>query len=200
MDEPVKRKRGTPLKGKNGRNKQKKPLPPVKKKARKKRKALDPEVKLRMKATALRNLGLANPTLEAKAKREEKLKALSVQEQIAKKEASIAESKTIAEMRGEVERLCKKHDYSPLEELIISAKTGDIKPQEKISIDKYLGNKMVPDVKAVDIQADMNMNVRVVLQSFADATTEAMKQAHRVVDQVLTDEDYAEFEEVEDEA
>lgn len=194
---PRKRGRRLPLKRGAVKAKKKVALKANGKPRKKKKKITDPDVKIRMKAVALRNLGLANPVLEEKLKREDRLKALSVQEQIAKKEANIAESKTIAEMRGEVERLCKKHDYSPLEELVLAAKKGKLKPAERISINKYLGNKMVPDVKAVDIQADMNMNVRVTLQSFADASVAAMKEAHKVVDEVLTDDDYAEFEEID---
>lgn len=178
-----------------------KPKPAVKKAVKKvaaKKRNLTAQQRAAKRITALRNLGIHDAKVMKRAEQEAKLTNLSLEEHIAKKEASIAENKTIAEMRGEVERLCKEHDYNPLKELIVTAKKGKLKPSEKISIDKYLGNKMVPDVKAVDIQADMNMNVRVTIQSFAGATEAVMKEAHKVAID-LVDEDYEEFEVLEGE-
>lgn len=164
---------------------------PAPKKAKKKVK-YDEATLLKKRATALRNLGKANANLNKQADIAEKMKILTLEEQVAKKEAAVAQNRTLAETRGMVEELCKKHEYSPLEELILTAKKKRLKPNEKISIDKYLASKMVPDLKAVDIQADMNMNVNVSIQSFADANIAMMKKVHETID--LTDEDYAEFE------
>ena len=194
--DPPKRKRGKSIAGKKRGAKKDLPPPPAKKKAAKKKakkklKLTDAE-RARRRLQMLKLKQSQDPALMRKAEREKHLAELSLKEQISKKEASIAKN-DLAARGAEVMAALKEHDYSPLNEMIMAAKSGDLKPNEKLSIDKYLADKLYPSLKAIDMQADMNMNVSVTVQSFADATINDMKKVHnQVID--LKDEDYEEFE------
>ncbi|MAO22724.1 MAG: hypothetical protein CMJ25_18395 [Phycisphaerae bacterium] len=192
MDKQTTRKRGIPLKGKNGRNKQKKPL--AKKKAVKKR-VLSPEVKLQKRVTALRNLSKKNPALKEQLKREASLAELTLQEQVAKQHLATKTAEDQLSAADKLDKLFKDLDYDPAIALIEMIKRTDLKPNEEINIHKTLLNKKYGDVKSIDIQGKIDSTITVRLQSFADATTDNMKAAHQVIDAV--DADYEEFEELE---
>lgn len=162
---------------------------------RKKTRKLSPEVIEKKQVIAMENLQKGNPAVKKKVQKEAQLKRLALDEQIAKKEANIAKSRDLATRTTEVEAVLKKHDYNPLEEMVTSAKAGKLKPNEKLSVDKYLSDKLYPSLKAIDMQADMNMNVTVTIQSFKDATEAQIQQAHEVIE--LDDADYEEFEQTD---
>lgn len=188
---PIKKKQisGTKRGRKPEINKGGRPKTVVKKQTRK----LSAEEKERRRATLERNRAIASEGNMKSYQRDRELKKLTVEEQIAKKKENIAKSTNIAEKTRVVEEVCKELGYDPLREMITAAKKRTTKPSEKIMVAKYVGDKLYPSLKAIDMQADMNMNVSVQLVSFAAATTDQMKKAHSTADK-LKDEDYEEFE------
>ena len=107
-----------------------------------------------------------------------------------KREAALAEKTSIQDMRGALAKMLKKHDVDPINELLLYAADNATKKTESIAIYKFLVPYLTPTLKAVDVQADMKMNVAVTLQSFAGANQlKLAEEAH-----LLEDDEYDEFE------
>ena len=104
--------------------------------------------------------------------------------------------KTVNEMRGAMSEMLKKHNFDPVEELLLYAMDENTKHTDKISVCKFLVPYITPTLKSVDIQQDLKMNVSVTLQSFQGANQMKMVQEAKLLDE----SEYEEFEgdEIED--
>lgn len=75
---------------------------------------------------------------------------------------------TSQEIRKRIQGLMRKHNYDPLEELMLIA-TDDTYPLEtRISIHKEMANYVAPKLKSTDIVVEQSMDITVKLISFAD--------------------------------
>lgn len=99
---------------------------------------------------------------------------------------------TLQDAPEDFKALCLKHGHNPMDWLFHKAKhIKDI--DTKVEINKFLANKMFPNLKAVDVQKKMEMNVRVTVTSFKGARQDDLKNVTPV-----PDEAYDEFEEGSD--
>ena len=90
--------------------------------------------------------------------------------------------------------LLEKHQVRPLENLILATKSRSVSAKDKLAINKFLLpyiHSKKPELKAIDMQANMKMNVTVNVTSFAGVDAEDVTP-----DRVIVDEsEYDEFEE-----
>lgn len=143
------------------------------KKTRPKRRSMDPKVR-RKKVVDGRKAQKKQQKANSDSRRRKAVKLNSLlaknekqAEELAQKEKFLDNRQMSAnEMRGAVMQLCKELDHEPLKKLILYAKNPKTPLREQVALNKYLSDKMVPDVKAVDIQADMRMNLRVEITRF----------------------------------
>ncbi len=116
------------------------------------------------------------------------------------------EAATAHKMRNRVVEVCEELGHDPIRELVLRAKknTGPgIRASEIISINKYLVDKLVPNVKSIDIQQNTKLSVSVTVKKFGAGDTktidvEAMRKAATA--DMPSDEEYAEFFENKDDA
>ncbi len=141
----------------------------------------------------LRKAALAR---EAKKRRERKMKELKEEKQILALEGSLAESRRQRDHGDQVRRACEEVGLDPVLELVKRAKAPRTPPVEKVRLLKILVDKMVPDVKAIDIQQEMKMTVNVEVTAFGDVKQRTLKAAEALE---IADEAYEEFEEPEQE-
>ena len=114
------------------------------------------------------------------------------------------EAATAHKMRNRVVEVCEELGHDPIRELVLRAKknTGPgIKASEIISINKYLVDKLVPNVKSIDIQQNTKLSVSVTVKKFGASDTkaidiEAMRKAATAG--MPSDEEYAGFFENKD--
>jgi hypothetical protein len=89
-----------------------------------------------------------------------------------------------------VKQMCAKLGHNPLEFLVKMAKSArDAKT--KVELNKYLSDKLVPNLRAVDMQQKLKMNVTVRIQSFRGSETTKAPEPARTP---FVDADYEEFE------
>lgn len=95
-----------------------------------------------------------------------------------------------------VKLACRTEDYDPLTELISIAKNHKTDKKLRADLNKYLVDKLVPNLRSLDVQKKTKMSVTVKVQSFRDASQKELKQLAKIEE--FKDADYAEFEEIED--
>jgi hypothetical protein len=74
--------------------------------------------------------------------------------------------KSSAARLQEALRIC---EVAPELELILMAKDPNLPPDLRAKIFMWLGNKLIPDLKSVDIQADVKRDVQITVKSFTNA-------------------------------
>lgn len=105
---------------------------------------------------------------------------------------------SVKEMRAATAQLFKEMDLNPIKELINIVKRrgkGALTPKEKAQILKELAQYQAPKPKAVDVQAEMDMNVSVGMMDFRGMSQKKIIE----VTEAAADEEYGEFEHSDDE-
>jgi hypothetical protein len=87
--------------------------------------------------------------------------------------------KSSAARLQEALRIC---EVAPELELILMAKDPNLPPDLRAKIFMWLGNKLIPDLKSVDIQADVKRDVHITVKSFV-TTKDAADLARPVIAQ-----------------
>lgn len=130
---------------------------------------------------------------KSKERKEEKI------EKVVKEKTAVGFAGMFQNDQARIVALMEKHKIDPLEGLMIDLNNRTISTKDKIAIRKFLVPYMVskkPELKALDVQQDIKMNVSVKIQSYRDASKEDFMVNVTQVD----DSEYDEFtEEVDDE-
>lgn len=135
--------------------------------------------------------------------------ALRQQKQVAEKRLEehkklLELAKSPGQMRTAIAGLCDELNYNPIRELIEKAMDPDTSAKEKKDIAKTLLPYIAPTLKSIDIQADIDHNVSVSIQSYVEANQKDLKEAmdaeitERREGEALSDEDYTEFQDDSD--
>jgi hypothetical protein len=90
-----------------------------------------------------------------------------------------------------IKRLCLDLGHNPMEAIVKLAKTSK-EMKVRMELNKYLVDKLVPNLRAVDMQQKVKMQVSVRIQSFKDASQEALKKTAPAA--AYVDADYSEFD------
>jgi len=130
------------------------------------------------------------------AKKEIIAKVASDQAEISHHLTNIPNPLNNTENNSEVARLCREHKHDPIKQLILTAKKKDTEPALKLAINKYLTNKLTPDLKSLDLNVEKNLNVRVTVVSFKDANKPLLEKMDRAIIETNKSLDYSEFEEM----
>jgi len=123
--------------------------------------------------------------------------------------ALIAEAPSPAEQRKIIMATFKESNFNPIESLIEMAldKDADLSDKDRAGIINNLAGYFAPKPKTIDLQADMKSSVTVSVMDYSKTTQAELKAVAEQCDNVLedakiidvvTDEDYNEFEAPED--
>lgn len=73
---------------------------------------------------------------------------------------------TPAEIREGMDLLFQKYDFSPVEELILIARSDETLESTKVSICKFLTEFLIPKLKSVEVKGQVDHNHMVVIRRF----------------------------------
>lgn len=130
--------------------------------------------------------------------REERI-ALAKEARIARNEALPEGSLEAAALRMDlvpdanpVKAACLAGNHDPLATLVQMASSQNMERKLKIDLNKYLVDKLIPNLRALDIQKRSDINVNVTITSFIGVDPEEMRKR----EEKYVDADYEEFIEV----
>jgi hypothetical protein len=83
-------------------------------------------------------------------------------------EQNLGRKLTAQEMRGRLDILLAKHDFNPMEELILTAKDPDTLPSEKIKICLNLVEYMLPKLKSVEVKGEVDHQHTIVIERYGE--------------------------------
>lgn len=91
---------------------------------------------------------------------------------------------TVASTRDRLDKVLEFCRLSPEMELAKMAQDPNIAVEDRIKILTWFGNKRTPDLKSIDIQAEVKKDIQIVLKSFA-GTMDVTELARPVLEEEM---------------
>lgn len=91
-----------------------------------------------------------------------------------------------------VKLLCQELGYDPLKEIVVLAKNRKTDKKMRADLNRYLVDKLIPNLKSISNETKIKATVSVQVQSFKDASKAALKPLREI-----EDGEYEEFDEKE---